>query len=368
MTIGAIIKKLRQEQDITQEQLADALGITSRAVSQWETDRTAPDISQLPALANFFDVTTDCLLGVDISSKEEEVGKILKHIRKYQEQGDMESTAKYLREKLKIYPNEPVLLSELASALQDYYFNQGKADTEELKKEKSDEIIALCERALRYHDPTENTSFPKQILITQYISYLHDKEKAEKLVMTLPNIFCTRERYAGELYDGKEALAHRQSALWNLTNMMQDTLRNISCDNLYTCEQKIAILKAADAMSELITGGRLNFFHCKAAVNAATEAVYLLNLGEKEKAIDMLENAYYHADCYENRPDGEKYAPCWFSEIDDKRSYVHKTSPDTAYDSVYNIIIRPENNFLRTLYGSERFESLMKKLKEKITK
>ncbi len=67
MTIGATIRQLRQEQDITQEQLAEALGITSRAVSQWETDRTAPDISQLPALANFFDVTTDQLLGVDIS-------------------------------------------------------------------------------------------------------------------------------------------------------------------------------------------------------------------------------------------------------------------------------------------------------------
>ena len=35
MTIGATIKQLRQEQDITQEQLAEALGITSRAVSQW---------------------------------------------------------------------------------------------------------------------------------------------------------------------------------------------------------------------------------------------------------------------------------------------------------------------------------------------
>ena len=69
MTIGATIKQLRQEQDITQEQLADALGITSRAVSQWETDRTAPDISQLPALANFFDVTTDRLLGVDIARR-----------------------------------------------------------------------------------------------------------------------------------------------------------------------------------------------------------------------------------------------------------------------------------------------------------
>ena len=80
MTIGATIKKLRQEQDVTQEQLAEALGITSRAVSQWECDRTAPDISQLPALANFFDVTTDRLLGVDIRRKEEAVRRIVNGI------------------------------------------------------------------------------------------------------------------------------------------------------------------------------------------------------------------------------------------------------------------------------------------------
>ena len=134
MTIGETIRQLRREKDITQEQLAEALGITSRAVSQWENGRTAPDISQLPALANFFDVTTDHLLGVDIDRREEEIERILKHIRKYQEQGDAESTAKYLREQLKIYPNQPRLLTNLAAALQDYYFAQGKAETEGRKR------------------------------------------------------------------------------------------------------------------------------------------------------------------------------------------------------------------------------------------
>ena len=64
MTIGQTIKTLRREQDITQEQLAEYLCVSPQAVSQWETDRTAPDISQLPALANVFGVTTDRLLGV----------------------------------------------------------------------------------------------------------------------------------------------------------------------------------------------------------------------------------------------------------------------------------------------------------------
>ncbi len=61
----------------------------------------------------------------------------------------------YLREQLKTYPNEPELLTHLAAALQTLFFHQGKADTEELKKEKSDEIIAFCERALKYYKPAE---------------------------------------------------------------------------------------------------------------------------------------------------------------------------------------------------------------------
>ena len=66
MSIGSTIKRLRREKDITQEQLAEYLGITSRAISQWECDRTAPDISQLPALCHIFDVSSDVLLGIDI--------------------------------------------------------------------------------------------------------------------------------------------------------------------------------------------------------------------------------------------------------------------------------------------------------------
>ena len=368
MTIGATIKKLRQEQDVTQEQLAEALGITSRAVSQWERDRTAPDISQLPALANFFDVTTDYLLGVDVRCKEEAVRKILKTVQSFQAQGDQESTIRFLREHLKTYPNEPDLLTHLAIALRSYYFSQGKADTEELKKEKSDEIIALCERALKYYKPTEDNSSPKQLLMIHYLYDLHDKNKAKEMVMSFPNVSCTREMFAGDLYEGKEALRERQAALlWSFTQMMHNLFWKISCDDSYTYEQKIEILKADDAMTELITGGKPNFFHGKLSVNAAMQAVFYLKLGDKEKTLEMLESAYYHADSCENRPDGESFAPCWLSELDDKREYIGRITPDTVYKSVYTIITKPENGFFEMLAGNEQFERLMEKLKEKIS-
>lgn len=276
---------------------------------------------------------------------------------------------KYLREQLKIYPNEPELLSNLASALNDYYFGQCKADTEELRREKSNEIISLCERALKYYKPSEDNSFPKQLLIFHYIHHLQDKEKAEEMVMALPNVGCTRERFLADLYEGKEALTRRQSALlYSFTQMMHNMFWNISCDDSYSSEQKIEILKADDAVTKLVTGGKPNFFHGELSVNAVTQAVFYLKLGDEEKALEMLWSAYDHADSYEIRPDGEKYAPCWLSELDDKHEYIHKTSPETAYDSLYNIITKPENKFCEAFDGNERFERLMNKLKEKISK
>ena len=72
MSIGTTIKKLRRDRNITQEQLAELLGVSTNAVSQWECDKTAPDISNLPVLANIFEVSADVLLEIDIATSNEE--------------------------------------------------------------------------------------------------------------------------------------------------------------------------------------------------------------------------------------------------------------------------------------------------------
>ena len=61
--IGAVIRKLRAEHNITQDTLAAALGVTPQAVSRWEAEGGYPDLELLPALADFFSVSTDELLG-----------------------------------------------------------------------------------------------------------------------------------------------------------------------------------------------------------------------------------------------------------------------------------------------------------------
>lgn len=63
MDIGHKILMLRKQKNITQEKLAAEMGVSIAAVSKWETGNSMPDIVTLCALADFFEVTTDELLG-----------------------------------------------------------------------------------------------------------------------------------------------------------------------------------------------------------------------------------------------------------------------------------------------------------------
>ena len=61
MSIGRRVSEHRRQRGITQEQLAEAMNITSQAVSKWENDISCPDIAVLPLLADYFGISLDVL-------------------------------------------------------------------------------------------------------------------------------------------------------------------------------------------------------------------------------------------------------------------------------------------------------------------
>lgn len=82
MNLGSKILELRRQKNVTQEELAAELGVTAAAVSKWENGYTLPDILMLCALADYFAVTTDELLGrtkewkyAVIAARTEELGR-----------------------------------------------------------------------------------------------------------------------------------------------------------------------------------------------------------------------------------------------------------------------------------------------------
>jgi transcriptional regulator with XRE-family HTH domain len=75
--IGAVILQLRKEKQLTQEQLAEILGVSTTAVCKWETGSSHPDIELLPVLADFFGTSVDRLLGYDMDKQESHVHDLL---------------------------------------------------------------------------------------------------------------------------------------------------------------------------------------------------------------------------------------------------------------------------------------------------
>ena len=71
MNIGNKIKELRKQRGITQEQLANSIGISFQAISKWENNIALPDITLAPILASYFGVSMDELF--DFSLKEIEI-------------------------------------------------------------------------------------------------------------------------------------------------------------------------------------------------------------------------------------------------------------------------------------------------------
>lgn len=77
LTIGENIRNLRRSKDMTQEQLADKLGVTYQSVSRWENGLAYPDMELLPPLAQLFEVSIDTLLGMPEEEKNAKARKMI---------------------------------------------------------------------------------------------------------------------------------------------------------------------------------------------------------------------------------------------------------------------------------------------------
>ena len=217
MSIGSTIKRLRREKDITQEQLAECLGITSRAISQWECDRTAPDISQIPALCHIFDVSSDVLLGIDIEKNNEEIKKYLDTARSLCHQGKWEEYTAILREANKKFPRDYKIMQTLAEAIVSEYSRKGI--------KKYDEVFELCNRILA---ECTDSKIRYEAIETLGIAYDYAGKKDEmlKLAEEMPRARFSYENFMVYRWEGNKAIKERQKYIEFL---LHELLSMITC-------------------------------------------------------------------------------------------------------------------------------------------
>lgn len=172
------LKKYRLLKNLTQEDVAEYLGITAQSVSKWERGDSYPDITFLPALANIFETSVDLLIGMDTIRAEETRLNIHKKAVAYQRCGDYDSAEKTYRDALLIYPNKPGMILGLASTL--------------ALKGNTNEAIELMERGLPLSSNERQKATMRATLCFLYLK-MGRKDKANGLASELPHTRESRE-------------------------------------------------------------------------------------------------------------------------------------------------------------------------------
>ncbi len=249
MSIGSTIKRLRREKDITQEQLAEYLGITSRAVSQWECDRTAPDISQIPALCHIFDVSSDVLLGIDIEKNNEEIQRYLQKATELGYQSKREERTALLREANKKFPRDYKIMQSLADSLVCEYSRKGTKEYEEVF-ELCNRILAECTDSITRYEAIET-------LGTAY-GYTGKKDEMLKLAKEMPKANYSYEnfmmyRWKGDA-DFKEFQGYMSFLICHTAEMIElaSAQHHDNGEFIYPLEDRIRLWKTEVALLELL--------------------------------------------------------------------------------------------------------------------
>ena len=171
--LGAKLKSLRRERDLTQEELSEVLGVSFQAVSKWETNAAAPDISLFPVLANYYGVTTDELLGVDVTRAAERVREYVAEVHTVLETWQIDEAIALGRKALHEFPGNTDLMMALAEPL--------------MHAGKFQEVSAIYRKILeKSTDTNVRETVAKQLVVSLY----YDKDKAAALdaVNLLPAI------------------------------------------------------------------------------------------------------------------------------------------------------------------------------------
>ena len=174
MNIGSVIRKYRKEAGLTQEEMANRLGVTTPAVNKWENGYSYPDIELLAPIARLLGISLDTLMSFHEELTSTEIGDIIRHMERMFEKEGYEKTYEWALEKIKEYPNCNMLIWQIAVMLDARRLKGACAEPEKYDRQ----INAWYEIALG----DENESIKLHAADSLFGFYLRKKEytKAEE--------------------------------------------------------------------------------------------------------------------------------------------------------------------------------------------
>lgn len=200
------LKELRRNKNLTQEKLADFLGVSFQTISKWERGDNYPDITMLPEIASFFKVSVDDLLGVNRAENEKE---IVEKLKEYDNLTDSELMQEIINNLKLKYPNDFRVLIRYLCCIERFSENLPSV---------RDEVISI------YNNIQENCTDDririkaKRAIIEYYRSLLAigkddaNFEMCENIIKEMPDMRDSREMFCTFYPEGHP---ERDLKIWN---------------------------------------------------------------------------------------------------------------------------------------------------------
>lgn len=362
INIADNLKRLRKQREITQEDLANFIGVSFQAVSKWERGEGYPDITILPAIANYFNVTLDELVGMNEIKNNARLEELFAKLNENSSVGRIEENIKLLRDEIKYFPNNYKLLLELA-----HYLMLNEVDAENNKK-SHEESMQICRRILEFCTDS-NIRVTAQKLICYNYFWNQDNENAIKEAESLPNLWECKETIISSFLSGDELVHTAQNNISMFADAIRLQLSNLADANYqkglsWTNAERIAILEKSIRIFEIIyEDGDYHFYNVYLSTTYRIMAALALLDDDREQAIIYLKKAVDYAITFDTLPDKIKHTSLIvntleYNALETSKNYTYSWSKETLdymkqerYDVIRN---------------DERFAALKEKLEKHI--
>ena len=346
LKISENLKALRKERGNTQDELANHLGISVQAVSKWERGDGFPDITLLPYIASYYNVTVDDILGCNSLRKQEEIKAFKEQAQILINKGKRKERLELCREMQKKYPNDEDVLYNL---MYDLWSVE--------RTNSSEEIISIANKLLK-SDSLEIRYGAIQLLAFIY-SALGNYQKSVEYAKMVP---CNRDLLSSVL-KGEELVEHCRWYFWKISDTMFRLSRSmIQCSEAkYTANEKHAVNETVYNFFHMVfSDGDFGFWENRLATLCRDMAIYSVEMRYIDKAFDELNKMCEHVEKYQKFT-AIKHTSLLVRSLE--YNSLQSASSD-EYSMAYGLLCSLEGNpRFAPLHEDERFEMIKNRLK-----
>ena len=194
MNIAEVIRKYRKEAGMTQEEMANRLGVTAPAVNKWENGNSNPDIELLAPIARLLHISLDTLMSFHEELTPSEIGEIIREMDTMFVSEGFETVYEWAADKIKEYPNCNMLIWQLVVMLDARRLTDVTIDSEKY----DEQINAWYELVLK----DEDEKIKRHAADSLFGFYLRKREyvKAEEYLQYFSDNDPMKKIYQGRLY------------------------------------------------------------------------------------------------------------------------------------------------------------------------